>query len=114
MNTIYLLIIRHIKVQGIMLETAEEQFLVFDEKEVMENWLRNNGFVYGHSDIFKNTPGEFYWFHQKDTAWDRVEVKIHEQTVADENMETEGWIASLMYRNPCMYSRHVQLRVNTK
>ena len=62
MNTIYLLIIRHIKVQGIMLETAEEQFLVFDEKEVMENWLRNNGFVYGHSDILRILRASFIGF----------------------------------------------------
>jgi len=107
MSTIYLLIIRHLKVQGIMLEVVEEQFLVFEKKETMEIWLRNNGFVYGHSDIFKNTPGEFYWFHQKDTAWDHVEVKMHEQTLAGEDIEVEGWIASLMYRNPCKYSRHL-------
>lgn len=111
MSTIYLLIIRHLKVQGIMLETVKEQFLVFENKETLESWLRNNGFVYGHSDIFKNTPGEYYWFHQKDTAWDRVEVEISEHILTDKNTEAGGWIAGLMYRNPCMYSRHLELQV---
>lgn len=105
MNTIYLLIIRHLKVQAITIETIEESFLVFEKKDVMENWLRNNGFIYGHCDIFKNTPGEFYWFHQKDTAWDRVEVEIQEHTIADESRVAEVWVDSLMYRNPCRYSR---------
>lgn len=102
MRTIYLLIIRHLKVQWIMPETVEEQFFVFEKKEAMENWLRNNGFVYGHSYYFQNIPDKFYWFHQKDTARDCVEVKIQEQTMADENMEVEGWIEDLMYRKPYM------------
>ena len=102
MRTVYLLIIRHMKLQGIMTETVEEQFLVFEKKETMENWLRNNGFVYGHSYYFQNVPGKFYWFHQKDTAMDHVKVRIQEQTIADENVEDKGWIGHLMYRNPYM------------
>ena len=106
MSTVYLLIIRHMKVQGIMIEPVEEQFFVFEQKEGIENWLRNNGFVYGHNAIFQNTPGEFYWFHQKDNVWDHVEIKIQEQELADENMEAKGWIASLMYRNPYMHRKY--------
>lgn len=98
MSTIYILIIRHLKLQGIKLDPIEEQILVFEKKDALEIWLRNNGFVYGHSDIFGNTPGEFYWFHQKDVAWDHVAIEIHEQTVADASTEAMGWIGSLMYR----------------
>ena len=36
MSTIYLLIIRHLKVQGIMSEIVEEQFTMFERKEAME------------------------------------------------------------------------------
>ena len=61
MSTIYLLIIRHLKVQGIMSEIVEEQFPMFERKEAMEIQLRNNGFVYGHSYIFKNTEYGQMW-----------------------------------------------------
>ena len=61
MRTIYLLIIRHLKVQGIMSEIVEEQFPMFERKEAMEIQLRNNGFVYGHSSIFKNTEYGQMW-----------------------------------------------------
>lgn len=57
MENIFILILRHKKLRVITLESIEEQFWVFKDREAVDTWLHNNGFVYGHCDGFANVPG---------------------------------------------------------
>lgn len=98
MENIFILILRHKKPEGIKLVTVKEQLFVFENKEIMETWLRNNGFVYGHCSEYANVPGRFYWFHQKDTPMDMVEVEIQKHKIMNGDIAFEEWIDKLMYR----------------
>lgn len=98
MENIFILILRHKKLGAIRLENIKEQFLVFESREAVEIWLCNNGFVYGHCDGYKNVPGKFYWFHQKDTAMDMVEVEIQVHKILNGDATSEECIEKLMYR----------------
>ena len=98
MENIYILILRHKKLGGIQLENIKEQFFVFENRETVETWLLNNGFLFGHCDGFANVPGEFYWFHQKDTPMDMVEIEIQTHKLIDQDTISEEWIEKLMYR----------------
>lgn len=98
MENIFILILRHKKLRVITLESIEEQFWVFKDREAVDTWLHNNGFVYGHCDGFANVPGKFYWFHQKDTPMDMVEVEIYAHKIKDVDTTPEEWIENLMYR----------------
>lgn len=95
---IFILILRHKKLGIIKLENIKEQFFVFENREAVETWLRNNGFVYGHCAGFANVPGKFYWFHQKDTPMDMVEIEIQVHKIINGDATSEKWIEKLMYR----------------
>lgn len=98
MEDIFILILRHKKLGAIKLENIKEQFYVFKSREAVEVWLRNNGFVYGHCDGYANVSGKFYWFHQKDTPMDMVEIEIQAHKIKDGDATSEEWIEKLMYR----------------
>lgn len=98
MENIFILILCHKKLRTIKLENVKEQFFVFKSKEAVETWLHNNGFVYGHCDGYANVPGKFYWFHQKDTPMDMVEIEIQEHNIINSDAASEEWIEKLMYR----------------
>ena len=98
MENIYILILRHKKLEVIKLVTIKEQFFVFESKEAVETWLHNNGFVYGHCDGYANVPGKFYWFHQKDTPMDMVEVEIQKHKIVNSDTVFEEWSEKLMHR----------------
>lgn len=95
-KNVFILILRHKQLEAIKLKTQKEQFLVFENKESMETWLHNNGFVYGHCNGFANVPGGFYWFHQKDTPIDLVEIEIQVKIINEDVSEER--IEKLMYR----------------
>lgn len=97
MEKVFILILRHKKLEAIKLKTQKEEFLVFKDKEIMETWLRNNGFVYGHCNGFANVPEKIYWFHQKDTPMDLVEIDIQVKIMNGDDV-SEEWIEKLMYR----------------
>lgn len=98
MNSVFILSLKHKKLGGIKIEIVEEQELVFEGRDVLENWLREQGFVYGHCNEFKNTPGKFYWFHQNDRAYDSVEVTIKEMFFSNQNTVPDEWINNLGFR----------------
>ena len=41
---------------------------------------------------------ENYWFHQKDTPMDMVEIEIQTHKLIDQDTISEEWIEKLMYR----------------
>lgn len=86
------------KVAGVV--TAREKnrsTILFSAKDKAETWLIAHGFVYGECDVFKPT-GNPYWFHQKDTAWDFVQVFLQEAEL--DQVDDIDWISKLSLRSP--------------
>lgn len=69
----------------------------FPSTDEAENWLISKGFVFGQCQDFQKTDTP-YWFHQKDSARDYIEVKISLVDIFS-IQEGEDWINKLSWRN---------------
>ena len=55
---------------------------MFSTREKAEDWLKCNGFLYRPRTFLKGDPLE--WCHEKEEAWDFIDVQIEEITIDDE------------------------------
>ena len=99
-NKLWSITIVHTKASILTVETIEWETFLFSTKEKAEEWLINNGFVFGKHDIFKDTE-KGYWYHQRDTARNNVNVSLNEIEVDSGN--APDWIKGLKYRSKIDY-----------
>ena len=92
-----LLTLVHMVAGVVTAKEANRSTLLFSSSDKAEAWLVEHGFVYGKCDVFKST-GNPYWFHQKDTAWDFVQVFLQE--AKPDQVDNIDWISELRWRIP--------------
>lgn len=99
-NKLWIITLVHMKANLLTLEAEEWNTLLFSTKEKAEEWLVNNGFVFGKHDIFKDTE-KGYWYHQRDTVRNNVNVSLNEIEVDSGN--SSDWVKCLNYRSKYDY-----------
>ena len=68
--------------QGIRIEQKDREDHLFSTREKAEYWLKKNGFSYRPRTFLKGDP--LSWCHEKEEAWDFIDVRMVEHEVDDE------------------------------
>lgn len=80
-DMILLTLIHYIE-QAFGMSVQDRQDRVFSNRVKAEEWLRQNGFSYRRRIFLEGDPLE--WCHEKEEAWDFIDVHINEYKVDDE------------------------------
>lgn len=66
------------------MESAGKEFRLFSTMQLMEEWLTDNGFIYGQRSFFNYPTGDKEWFHKDDISMEYVDVVITEMSLDDQ------------------------------
>lgn len=72
----YYVKLTRMKLAVISVEPVDEEFRFFSSKKLVENWLANNGFIYGQRSFFNYPTGYEEWYHKDDLPMEYVDVDI--------------------------------------
>lgn len=72
----YYVKLTRMKLAVISVEPVDEEFRFFSSKKLVENWLANNGFIYGQRSFFNYPTGYKEWYHKDDLPMEYVDVDI--------------------------------------
>lgn len=80
-------------------ETKKEEYLVFEDKKVCENWLIKSGFVYGQDLMYVYKIDNNYWLHQNNIDMIKAFAYIDEVEISDINEDKPNWVVKMMIEN---------------
>lgn len=83
MKYFYVELIR-MKIRAITVEPVDEESRLFSSLSLAEEWLTNNGFIYGQRSFFDYPDGDKEWFHKDDISIEYVDVVITEIDLDDQ------------------------------
>lgn len=71
--------------QGVLtMESVDKEFRLFSSMVLVEEWLADNGFIYGQRRFFNYPSGDKEWFHKDDISIEYVDVVITEMNLDDQ------------------------------
>lgn len=80
-------------------ETKKEEYFVFEDKKVCENWLIKSGFVYGQDLMYVYKIDNNYWLHQNNIDMIKAFAYIDEVEISDINEDQPNWVVKMMIEN---------------
>ena len=71
------------KLGVLTMESVDKEFRLFSSILLVEEWLADNGFIYGQRSFFNYPTGDKEWFHKDDISMEYVDVVITEMNLDD-------------------------------
>ena len=71
------------KLKVLDVEPVDKESRLFSSMLLAEEWLADNGFVYGQRSFFDYPTGDKEWFHKDDISMEYVDVVITEMDLDD-------------------------------
>ena len=72
------------KLEVLDVEPVEKESRLFSSILLAEEWLADNGFIYGQRSFFNYPAGGKQWFHKDDISLEYVDVVITEMDLDDQ------------------------------
>lgn len=83
MKYYYVKLIR-MKIGILTMEPVDEEVRLFSSVYLAQEWLKDNGFIYGRRRFFNYPTSDKEWFHKDDISMEYVDVVITEMNLDDQ------------------------------
>ena len=80
----YYVELSRMKIGILTMEPVYEEVRLFSSVYLAQEWLKDNGFIYGQHRFFNYPTGDKEWFHKDDISMEYADVVITEMNLDDQ------------------------------